>query len=282
MAGTEPRLGSGFLGGQLRKGGLHQPPFSLRPVLRGGWPVRDLGFPRVCHRSGSVQRAYPLGPSFFVPARRSCSCPSHGHGTPHPLLRFSQAHLGCPEPNPLRFYRPPYKANFRAQITHRSPPALYPEFSTVHCELVHLKKMSGRWGDRPLGRGGWRVLQPEASSVLPTVPLRSRAAELYAGAIRPKPFYSGSRNQLPITVTILRSTLPRVDSPTGSFFSVLPGVPARLFLVPTYLFRAIPRFSRAYKAAKMSSRRNSSRLIRIRGPLKNRGELPTCLTGLSP
>jgi hypothetical protein len=30
VAGTEPRLGSGFLGGQLIKGGLHQPPFSLR------------------------------------------------------------------------------------------------------------------------------------------------------------------------------------------------------------------------------------------------------------
>ena len=41
VAGIEPRLGSGFLGGQLRKGGLHQPPFSLRPLLRGGWPVRD-------------------------------------------------------------------------------------------------------------------------------------------------------------------------------------------------------------------------------------------------
>jgi len=30
VAGAEPRLGSGFLGGQLKKGGLHQPPFSLR------------------------------------------------------------------------------------------------------------------------------------------------------------------------------------------------------------------------------------------------------------
>jgi len=102
---------------------------------------------------------------------------------------------------------------------------------------LYYKKMSGRWGDRPLGRGGWRVLQPEASFVLPFVPLRSRAAERFTGAIRPKPFYSGSRNQLPITVTILRSTLFRVDSPSGSFFTVLPGVPARLFLVPTYLFQ---------------------------------------------
>src|SRR5271155_5811371 len=36
VAGTEPRLGSGFLGGQLKKGGLHQPPFSLRPFVHSG------------------------------------------------------------------------------------------------------------------------------------------------------------------------------------------------------------------------------------------------------
>ena len=113
------------------------------------------------------------------------------------------------------------------------------------------KKMSGRRGGRPLGRGGWRVLQPEASPVLPHVQLRSRAAERDTGANRPKPLYSGSRNQLPITVTILRSTLSSVDRPTGSFFSVLPGVPARLFLVPTYLFLAIRCFSHSHKAAKM-------------------------------
>jgi hypothetical protein len=117
--------------------------------------------------------------------------------------------------------------------------------STLDFELVNYslmprgnlwpKKMSGRWGDRPLGRGGWRVLQPEASPVLPMVLLRSRAAEHFTGANRPKPFYSGSRNQLPITVTILRSTLRRVDSPPGSFFSVLPATLERLFLVPMYL-----------------------------------------------
>jgi hypothetical protein len=33
VAGSEPRLGSGFLGGQFIKGGLHQPPFSFRPVV---------------------------------------------------------------------------------------------------------------------------------------------------------------------------------------------------------------------------------------------------------
>jgi hypothetical protein len=99
------------------------------------------------------------------------------------------------------------------------------------------KKMSGRWGDRPLGRGGWRVLQPEVSSQLPRVPLRSRAAE-HTGASRPKPSYSGSPNQLPITVAILPSAPSSVDSPTGSFFSVLPGSLRGLYLVPTYLRRS--------------------------------------------
>jgi hypothetical protein len=147
--------------------------------------------------------------------------------------------------------------------------------------LCH-KKMSGRWGDRPLGRGGWRVLQPEASRALPIVLLRSRAAERDTGANRPKPFYSGSRNQLPITATILCSTLSRVDSPTGSFFTVLPGVLARLILVPTYLFHAIRCFSHAHKAAKMSSQRYSRSLLKIRKPLNLRGELPTNLPGFSP
>jgi hypothetical protein len=134
--------------------------------------------------------------------------------------------------------------------------------------------MSGRWGDRPLGRGGWRVLQPEASSVLPTVPLRSRAAERFTGAIRPKPFHSGSRNQLPITITILRSTTFRVDRPTGSIFTVLPGLPVRLILVPTYLFRAIPDFSPTYKAAKMSSRRNKRSMRKIRRLASTLRDLP--------
>ena len=53
VAGAEPRLGSGFLGGQFKKGGLHQPPFSFRSLLlRGGSPVREDRFPRVCRRSG--------------------------------------------------------------------------------------------------------------------------------------------------------------------------------------------------------------------------------------
>lgn len=66
VAGIEPRLGSGFLGGQFEKGGLHQPPFSFPRVLSGGWPVRAFSFPRVCHRNGSSTRALlHLGPFGF-------------------------------------------------------------------------------------------------------------------------------------------------------------------------------------------------------------------------
>src|SRR5436305_9761687 len=36
--------------------------------------------------------------------------------------------------------------------------------------------MSGRWGHRPLGRGGWRVLVIRRSSALPAALPRSRAA----------------------------------------------------------------------------------------------------------
>jgi hypothetical protein len=88
VAGTEPRLGSGFLGGQLRKGGLHQPPFSfLLGRLTGGWLVWEVRFPRVCHRSGSVQRAYPLGPSFssrfsLLSSCRGGACPAQSAAHP--------------------------------------------------------------------------------------------------------------------------------------------------------------------------------------------------------
>jgi hypothetical protein len=51
--------------------------------------VREVRFPRVCHRSGLVQGAYPLGPSFCFPsltlalsrrgtARRARSCGGRG------------------------------------------------------------------------------------------------------------------------------------------------------------------------------------------------------------
>ena len=84
------------------------------------------------------------------------------------------------------------------------------------------KKMSGRWGERPLGRGGWRILQSEASFLLPNVPLRSRAAERHIGANKLRPFsYSGSRNQLPTTGASLRSVPVGVDSPPDTFRAVL-------------------------------------------------------------
>ena len=143
------------------------------------------------------------------------------------------------------------------------------QLSTVN---FFLKKMSGRWGDRPLGRGGWRVLQPEASSQLPPIPLLSRAAERFTGAIRPKPSCSGSRNQLPITVTILPSAHFPVDSPTGSFFSVLPTTLPGLFLVPTYLSWPFVAFLPHLKLLKMSRRINRRSLIKIRGPLNTREE----------
>ena len=43
VAGTDPRLGAGFLGGQFDKGGLLQPPFSL--VLCGGGLLGKVSLP---------------------------------------------------------------------------------------------------------------------------------------------------------------------------------------------------------------------------------------------
>jgi hypothetical protein len=58
------------------------------------------------------------------------------------------------------------------------------------------------------------------------------------------PFCSGSRNQLPITATILLRTTLRVDSPAGSIFSVLPAGPYGLLLVPMYLRKFFARANR--------------------------------------
>jgi hypothetical protein len=75
VAGSEPRLGSGFLGGQLRKGGLHQPPFSFRPLLflvvgRCGTSVSRGCVVEVV----SIRGPDPLGPSgCFVVALRLIS-----------------------------------------------------------------------------------------------------------------------------------------------------------------------------------------------------------------
>jgi len=234
VAGPEPRLGSGFLGGQFDKGGLHQPPLSFRPV------VLPLLFVVVGRCGTSASRECVI---------EVVRCRARIHSGP---LFFKTVPTTIRR---LRYVTPPWNPR-----TDASQPSFLLQLFNFELFTAILtaaensapKKKSGRWGDRPLGRGGWRVLQPEASSVLPIVSLRSRAAKRCTGAIRPKPSYSGSRNQLPITVAILLSTTLCVDSPTGSIFTVLPAVLARLFLVPTYLFQAIRCFSPTYKAAKMS------------------------------
>src|SRR6266576_3988181 len=54
---------------------------------------------------------------------------------------------------------------------------------TVNCGLC-TKKMSGRWGHRPLGRGDGGNSNPEVSLVFLAVLLRSRAAGRHTGADR--------------------------------------------------------------------------------------------------
>ncbi len=56
-----------FIGGSVRIRGLAPAPFFIFLLcLTGGWPVRKLSFPRVCHRSGSVSGApHHWGPSVF-------------------------------------------------------------------------------------------------------------------------------------------------------------------------------------------------------------------------
>jgi hypothetical protein len=189
-----------FFGGSVQKRGLAPAPFFIRPssfVVAG--------------RCGSF-------------ASREC------------VIEVVQ--FGGPDPLGPSFYflvfPSTYFTRFVSTGERQSVPATAYGGLTKAPARNDAKKMSGRWGDRPLGRGGWRVLQPEAGPNLPHVLLRSRAAERDTGANRPKPFYSGSRNQLPITVTILRSRLLRVDSPTGSFCSVLLADSAYLVLVPPY------------------------------------------------
>jgi len=139
---------------------------------------------------------------------------------PTSLLDTSEERNSCPyTPNPL------LASTFNSELSTRTQ--LGPKA---------LRQKNERPVGGPAARAwGMEGLQPEASPVLPTVPLRSRAAERDTGAIRPKPSRSGSRNQLPITVTILLPTVFLVDSPTGSFFTVLPDVSPTLVLVPPYL-----------------------------------------------
>ena len=49
VAGPEPRLGAGFLGGQFEKGGLHQPPFYFC-IARRWLPFAEVRRPRVVRK----------------------------------------------------------------------------------------------------------------------------------------------------------------------------------------------------------------------------------------
>jgi hypothetical protein len=79
-----------------------------------------------------------------------------------------------PDPTGSGFRRGPRKSG----STH--------SISIVHIPLREIsdrpKKMSGRWGFRPLWRGGWRVYNQKLSPADPIGPLRSRAATRCTGA----------------------------------------------------------------------------------------------------
>jgi hypothetical protein len=69
-----------------------------------------------------------------------------------PKAVFPRAAAKIKPPPPIAYTRPARSSTLNFQL------------STVN---FFPKKKSGRWGDRPLGRGGWRVLQPEASPFPP-------------------------------------------------------------------------------------------------------------------
>jgi hypothetical protein len=99
------------------------------------------------------------------------------------------------------------------------------------------KKVSGRWGCRPLGRGGWRdfCLKLNPSLKGQVVPLRSPAAEQHTGARSPGSFrHSESRTELPTTEVIVRDPAGSVTRRKGSFSPVLrigTSVPVRMLCV---------------------------------------------------
>jgi hypothetical protein len=96
------------------------------------------------------------------------------------------------------------------------------------------KKMSGRWGDRPLGRGdgGYCNLKPARLSL--------HAAELAISGTtyRSDQATTSLRNpaQLPTTFAILLSAPTRVDSPPGSFRPVLTPHILQSGSVPSYSY----------------------------------------------
>ena len=81
---------------------------------------------------------------------------------------------------------------------------------------LRIKKMSGRWGDRPLGRGGWRVTVIRRSPALPALSPRSRAAKgTQEIALAP---LGQTTSDYAFSFLFARST---VDRPRGSFCAVL-------------------------------------------------------------
>ena len=84
---------------------------------------------------------------------------------------------------PSSCFRTPWGPAFAAA---RVNPARLIPFPSCHIPLREIsdrpKKMSGRWGFRPLWRGGWRVYNQKLSPADPIGPLRSRAATRRTGA----------------------------------------------------------------------------------------------------
>ena len=91
--------------------------------------------------------------------------------------------------------------------------------------LVGRKKVSGRWGCRPLWRGGWRVLSWKVgrmTSAGPAVQLRSPAAEQRTGARSLRSFPPArSRTKLPTTRVIVPNDTRTVSRSVGSIPVVL-------------------------------------------------------------
>ena len=79
------------------------------------------------------------------------------------------------------------------------------------------KKVSGRWGFRPLGRGDGGKRNPKLFLT------SRRYAALASSTTAPRSSRNrpGSRDQLPITVAIVLRSGVAVDSPVGPFHPVL-------------------------------------------------------------
>jgi len=88
------------------------------------------------------------------------------------------------------------------------------------------KKVSGRWGFRPLGRGDGGKRNPKSF----LTSRRHAALASSTTAHRSSLNRSGSRDQLPITIAIVLSTSVSVDSSLVPSGAVLSGVPLQEYL----------------------------------------------------